>query len=132
MLSFFRSVSKSRVGTWIMAAILIAILAGFAAADISNFGSGNVGFGGMGSSTLAKAGNQEVTEREMSEQMQRRLQQVRQQNPNADYATIVGDFDALLGQMIDQRAIIAFADKYGFEISKRLRCRFCGSSRRAG
>lgn len=120
MLSFFRSVSKSRVGTWIMAAILIAILAGFAAADISNFGSGNVGFGGMGSSTLAKAGNQEVTEREMSEQMQRRLQQVRQQNPNADYATIVGDFDALLGAMLDQRSLIAFGDKYGFHLSKRL------------
>ena len=57
MLTFFRRVSKSKVGTWIMATVLIAILAGFAVADISNFGSGNVGFG-MGSSTLAKAGDQ--------------------------------------------------------------------------
>jgi peptidyl-prolyl cis-trans isomerase D len=120
MLSFFRRVSKSRIGTWIMAAVLIAILAGFAVADISNFGSGNIGFGGMGSSTLAKAGSQEVTEREMSEAMQRRLQEVRQQNPNADYATIMGDFDAILGALIDQRALIGFADKYGFRLSKRL------------
>ena len=57
MLSFFRRVSKSKVGTWILAAILIAILAGFAVSDISNFGSGNIGFG-MGSSTLAEVGGQ--------------------------------------------------------------------------
>ena len=52
----------------------------------------------MSSSTLAKVGDQEVTEREMSEAMQRRLQQVRQQKPDADYASIAGDFDALLGR----------------------------------
>ena len=121
MLSFFRRVSKSKIGTWIMAGVLVAILAGFAAADISNFGSGKIGgFGGMGSSTLARAGDQEISEREMSEQMQRHLQQVRQQNPNADYATIIGDFDPLLGSMLDERSLIAFGDKYGFGLSKRL------------
>ena len=120
MLSFFRRVSKSKVGTWVMAAILIAILGGFAVADISNFGSGNVGFGGMGSSTLAKAGDQEVTEREISEQMQKRLQDVRATNPNADYRTIAGDFDAMLNSMIDERSLIAFADKYDFRLSKPL------------
>lgn len=121
MLSFFRRVSKSKVGTWIMAGVLVAILAGFAAADISNFGSGNIGgLGGMSSSTLARAGDQEIGEREMSEQMQRHLQQVRQQNPNADYATILGDFDPLLSSMLDERALVAFGDKYGLRLSKRL------------
>src|SRR3954447_6422299 len=120
MLSFFRHVSKSKVGTWIMAAVLVAILAGFALADLSNFGSGNIGFGGMGSTTLAQAGNQEVGEREMNEAMQRRLQEVRQQSPNADYATISGDFDTMLGELLDQRSMIAFGDKYGFHLSKRL------------
>ena len=33
---------------------------------------------------------------------------------------IVGDFDPILAQLIDQRALIAFADKYGFRLSKRL------------
>ena len=66
MLSFFRRVSKSKVGTGIMAGVLIAILAGFAMADIQNFGSGNIGFGGMGQNTLAKVGGQEVTERELA------------------------------------------------------------------
>jgi peptidyl-prolyl cis-trans isomerase D len=120
MLSFFRRVSSSKIGTWIMAAILVAILAGFALADISNFGSGNIGFGGMSSTTLAEAGDQQVSEREMSDAMQRHLQEVRQQNPNADYSTIIGDFDAILDALLDQRALIAFADKYRFPLSKRL------------
>jgi peptidyl-prolyl cis-trans isomerase D len=119
MLSFFRRVSKSKIGTWIMVAVLVAILGGFAASDISNFGSGNIGFG-MGSSTLAKVGNQQVSERDMSDAMQRRLQEVRDQKPEADYATIIGDFDQVLGLLIDQRSLLAFGDKYGFRLSKRL------------
>jgi len=120
MLSFFRRASKSKIGTWIMAIVVVAIMGGFAAADISNFGSGTIGIGGMSSSTLAEAGDQQISEREMSDAMQRHLQEVRQQNPNADYATIVGDFDPLLSALIDQKALIAFADKYGFRLSKRL------------
>jgi peptidyl-prolyl cis-trans isomerase D len=119
MLSFFRRLSKSKIGTFIMAGVLVAILAGFALSDIANFGTGKLGFG-MNSSTLAKAGDQEVTDREMSDAMQRRLLQARQDNPSADYASIARDFDPLLSQMIDERALLAFADKYGFRISKRL------------
>lgn len=102
-----------------MAAVLIAILAGFGLADLSNFGTGNIGFG-TSSGTLAKVGDQEISEREMSEAMQRRLQEARQQRPNADYASIMGDFGALLDALLDQRTLMAFADKYGFPLSKRL------------
>jgi len=119
MLSFFRRAAKSKIGTWVMAAVGIGILAGFAYGDISNFGSGNVGFG-MGSSTLASVGGQQVSEEEMSQAMQRRLQQVRQQNASADYATIIGDFDAMLGELLDQKTLLAFAEKYHFPLSKRL------------
>ena len=83
MLSFFRRVSKSKIGTWIMALVVIAIMGGFALADLSNFGTGNLGFGSS-PSTLVRVGDQEVTEREMSDAMQRRLQQGREQNPDAD------------------------------------------------
>lgn len=119
MSSFVRRISKSKVGTVIMASVLIAILAGFALADLRNFGTGSLGFG-LDSSTLAKIGNQKITDREMREAMQRRLQQAREQNPNADYPSLIRDFDPLLAQMIDQSAIIAFAKKYGFAVSKRL------------
>src|SRR5690348_1433415 len=119
MLSFFRRASKSKFGTWVMAAIGLAILAGFAYGDISNFGSGNVGFG-MGSSVLAEVGDQLVTEQEMGSAMQRRLQQARQERPEADYASIMGDFDTILSQLLDEKTLYAFADKYNFHLSKRL------------
>jgi peptidyl-prolyl cis-trans isomerase D len=119
MLSFFRRVSKSKIGTGILAGVLVAILAGFAVADLSNFGTGQIGVG-MGSSTLAKVGDQEVSERDLSEAMQRRLQQARQQRPEADYASIIGDFAALLDSLVDERTVVAFADKYGLSRSKRL------------
>ena len=119
MLSFFRRVSKSKIGTWVMALVVLAIMGGFALGDLSNFGTGNLGFG-MTSSTLVRVGDQQVTEREMSDAMQRRLQQVREQNPDADYATIAGDFDKILDSLVDERSLIAFADKFGFRLSKRL------------
>lgn len=119
MLSFFRRVSKSKIGTGIMAFVLVAILAGFAIADLTNFGSGQINFG-MGSGTLAKVGDQSVSERELSEAMQRRLQQERQQRPDADYSSIIGELNPVLDALIDQGTLIAFADKYGFPLSKRL------------
>jgi peptidyl-prolyl cis-trans isomerase D len=119
MLSFFRRVSKSKIGTWVMVAILVAILGGFALADLSNFGTGNLGFG-TSSGTLAKVGDQSVSEREVSDAMQRRLQEARQQRPDADYRTIIGDFNTVIDALLDQRTLMAFADKYGFPLSKRL------------
>ena len=119
MLSFFRRVSKSKIGTGIMVFVLVAILGGFALADLSNFGSGTLGFG-MSSGTLASVGDQDITERDMSEAMQRRLQQARQQNPEADYASIMSDFGPILDDMINERSMIAFADKYDFPLSRRL------------
>src|SRR6185312_1774984 len=119
MLSFFRRVSQSKIGTGIMVFVVVAIMGGFALADLSNFGTGNLNFG-MSSGTLAKVGDQEVTERELSDQMQRRLQQVRQQRPEADYASIIGDLSGVLDGLVDDRTLKAFADKLGFPLSKRL------------
>src|SRR4051794_23870943 len=120
MISTFRNLSKSKIGTIIIAGLFILTLIGFASVGVSDFGTGKVGFGGMSSGTLAKVGDQEVDDQEVREAMQRRLQDVRQQNPNADYSTIAGDFDAILGALVDQRSLIAFADKFGFRLSKRL------------
>lgn len=119
MLSFFRRVTNSKIGTWVMAIVVLAIMAGFALGNLSNFGSGDLGFG-LASNTLAKVGSQEVTDKDLSEAMQRRLQQVRQDQPNADYSTIIGDVDTLLDELIDNKALIAFAEKLNFPLSKRL------------
>lgn len=116
MLSSFRRLSKSVIGTGIIAFVGILILIGFALGDIQSLSLGS----GLSSNDLAKAGSFEVTDRDMSDAMQRRLSQVRQQNPEADYTSLAGDFEPLLGSLIDAKALQAFAHKYGFFLSKRL------------
>ncbi len=119
MLTSLRRLQNSKVGTIIVAIFFIMILIGFASTGVTNFGSGNIGFG-MTSSTLVKVGSEQVSEQDMSQAMQRRLQQVRQERPDADYSTIAGDFEALLGEITDEKTILAFAEKYHFPLSKRL------------
>ncbi|MGI8611785.1 MAG: SurA N-terminal domain-containing protein, partial [Sphingomicrobium sp.] len=118
MLASIRRLSKSTVGSIVLVLFVLAIVASFALSDISNIGAGS--FGSGGSSSLAKAGNQQITDRDISRAMERRLTQVRQQNPEADYSTIAGDFDAILDSLIDQSSLQAFADKFRFVVSKRL------------
>lgn len=119
MLTSLRRLQNTKVGTIIIAGFFVVILIGFASTGVTNFGSGNIGFG-MTSSTLAKVGSEQVSEQDMSQAMQRRLQQVRQERPNADYSSIAGDFEALLGELLDEKTILAFAEKYHFPLSKRL------------
>jgi peptidyl-prolyl cis-trans isomerase D len=100
-----------------MVLILVLILVGFAMGDIQSIIRG----GGFGSpDTLATIGSERISDREMSRAMERRLSQVRQQNPEADYAAIARDFDPLLDALVDAKALEAFATKNGFVLSKRL------------
>ncbi|WP_310468774.1 peptidylprolyl isomerase [Sphingomonas sp.] len=118
MMSSIRRLSKSTVGTIVMALFLLAIVASFALGDIQNVTSG-AGFG-LSSDTLAKAGGEKITDADLSKAMEQRLSQVRQQNPEADYAALAADFDPLLGELIDARTLQAFAKETGFQLSKRL------------
>lgn len=117
MLSAFRSLSKSALGTVIMVLFLLAILASFAIADIANVRSGSFG---SSSSSLAKVGDEVITDRDMDSAMRRVLNQARQQDPEATYATIAGQFGAVLDSLIDESALLAFAADHGFVLSKRL------------
>jgi peptidyl-prolyl cis-trans isomerase D len=117
MLASFRRLSKSKVGTSIMVLILVLILVGFAMGDIQSIIRG----GGFGSpDTLATVGSERISDREISRAMERRLSQVRQQNPQVDYPAIARDFDPLLDTLIDAKALEEFATKNGFVLSKRL------------
>jgi peptidyl-prolyl cis-trans isomerase D len=117
MFAFFRRLSKSTVGSIIMVLFVVAIVASFALGDMANIGGGQLTGGGP---SLAEIGGKQVTDRDMSQTMERRLTQVRQENPQADYAAIAKDFDPLLASLIDERALEAFAAKFGFVLSKRL------------
>ena len=117
MIASFRRLSKSMVGSIIMVLFFVAILAGFALQDIQ----GTVGLGGgLSKSTLAKAGSEELTEREFSSELQRRLTEVRQQNPSADYSALAGEFEPMLNSLLQQKALAAFASGQDITLSKRL------------
>ena len=119
MISSFRRMSKSTVGTLVMALVLVLIVVGFAMGDIQNVLSGG-GFGSGGGANLVKVGSERVTERDIARAMERRLSQVRQQDPEADYRTLAPDFDRLLDALIDAKVLDAFAAKHGYVVSKRL------------
>lgn len=116
MLTSFRRLSKSTVGTAIIAFVGLLILIGFALGDIGSLSLGS----GLSSDTLAKVGSASVTDRDMAAAMQRRLAQVRQQNPEADYSALEADFEPVLEGLIEQRALQAFGTRNGFILSKRL------------
>ncbi|HUG45614.1 MAG TPA: peptidyl-prolyl cis-trans isomerase [Sphingomicrobium sp.] len=117
MLTAFRRATKSTLGLIVIIFVGLMIMIGFAMGDLTNLG---VGGPNLGSNTLASAGSLEVTDSEMSAAMQRRLAQAREQDPEATYSSIAQDFEPILQQLIDQKALQAFADKHGFVISKRL------------
>ncbi|GAA4010934.1 peptidylprolyl isomerase [Sphingomonas humi] len=113
----FRRLSKSKVGTGILILFLVLILASFAISDISNFRSGG---SSLPQNTLAKVGDAELTAADLDTAMQRRLAAVRQQNPQATYADLAGDFDQIVDALIQERTLWAYARKHGFTVSKKL------------
>lgn len=117
MFAFFRRLSKSTLGTIITVTFLLAILAGFALQDIRSVGSGGVGFD---PGTLARVGDDKVTERELSSALQRRLAEVRQQHPEADYSALAREFGNFLSTLIQNKAVQAFAREHEIYVSKRL------------
>lgn len=100
-----------------MVLFLVLILASFAMSDIMNIRSG--GFG-LSSGTLAKAGDEQVTERDLSDVFSRALAQLRRQNPEATGADLAGDYDQIVEQMINEAAMNAFAADQRLLLSRRL------------
>ena len=116
MAAYFRRLSKSTVGTVVMVLFLLAILASFALADVQSYITGGMGSQGA----LARVGGASITDRELSTAMQRRLNEIRQQNPQADYSSLAGDFGQILDLIIQNRAIQVFASDNDLHVSKRL------------
>lgn len=117
MIGSIRRMSSSKIGGVFLALFVLAIGASFALADLGNTLPGGVG---TGSGALVEVGSEDVTDADMTTAMDRRLSEVRQQNPEATYSTIAADFEALLSSLVDGKTLQAFADKFGFSLSKRL------------
>ncbi len=117
MLDSFRRLSKSKIGTGILVLFFVGILASFALGDVGSLKRSNFG---LGSSTLAKTGDEEVTDRDVTEAMDRALARLREQNPAATYADLAPSFSPLVNSLIQARALSAFARDQGFVLSNRL------------
>src|SRR5215213_5306666 len=117
MLASIRRLTKSKVGSWILILFVLMIAGSFAAGDVRNIISGGFSFSG---SSLATVGSEKITDQEMGKALEQRLTQVRQQNPEAGYSALAGEYNAILSSLIDRKALEAFTKKYGFALSKRL------------
>lgn len=117
MLSSTRNLSKSTVGKIVLVLFLVVIVASFALADLANFQTGGVGGGG---NNIAKGEGFTVSERQVDDAMQQRLRVVRQQNPEATYADLGGEYEQIVAQLIQEAAFAAFAEQNGFRLSKAL------------
>jgi peptidyl-prolyl cis-trans isomerase D len=116
MLSSVRRLSKSKVGTIILVVFLLAILASFALADITSLRPG----GNLSQGVLARVGSEQVTEAELSDVMQRQLQQLREQKPDATYADLAPEFDDIVNGLIQEKTLKAYAEEHGLLPSKKL------------
>ncbi|WP_037501875.1 peptidylprolyl isomerase [Sphingomonas jaspsi] len=115
MFAAMRRLSKSKFGTAIFVAFLLTILASFALADMNSFGNK-----GAKSGVIAEIGDEQVTDRDLSTASKQALNQLRQQNPTADYSALATYFDDIVNGLIDEHTIAAFAADHGFVLSKRL------------
>ena len=117
MFAAFRRLSKSTAGKFIMILFVVAMMGSFAVADMNGVGSGSLGLGG---GVLAKAGKEQVTERQFDDVFSRALAQAREKNPEATAATIANDVGPIFEEMINQALLGAFATKQDILLSKRL------------
>lgn len=117
MLSSFRRLSKSKVGTGILVLVLVLILASFAMSDVLSNKTSNFG---LASDTLAIAGSEQVSDRDAGDAMQQLLNRARQQNPAASYADLSAQFEPVVDQLIQHAALTDFAHDHGFLVSPRL------------
>lgn len=114
MISFFRRAMSS----WIVLGLLGLVLIAFIVTGVGDpFG----GMGGGAGGKLATVGKTAIGQDQIRQQLDRAVRNARQQDPGLDTASYVkaGGFDQILSQSIIAEAIKQWADKHGFDASRR-------------
>lgn len=112
MISFLRKALSS----WIVLALLALVLVAFIVTGIGDpFG------GGPAATTVAEVGKREISDTQLSNQFDRQLATVRQEQPGITAAQAVrgGMLDGVLERLIGSEALTAMGKKLGLEPSKR-------------
>ncbi|MEY2926363.1 MAG: hypothetical protein RL367_840, partial [Pseudomonadota bacterium] len=118
MISFFRKALSS----WIVLGLFGFLLVSFA---VTGFGSGGIGGLGQlagGGDTVAKIGSDSLSATMVERRIKAQFDLARQQKPDLSLAEFLGQgaYDAILKELIDRQAVLAFAEKNRLVISDRL------------
>ena len=111
MLSFFRR----GLSSWFVLGLLGLIMVAFVITGVGTpSGLGSLG-GSGGGERLATVGDEAVTAQDVTDQLQRQLSRIREQQPEMDMATLVrtGTFDEIVNQLIGSKAMVAFGREQG-------------------
>ncbi len=113
MISFFRRALKSPIVIGLFALVIVAFIV---------TGVGDPLGGGVASDTLAKVGDTEISDRQVTTQFDRTLSLVRQEQPDmtTEQAVDEGLVGITLDRLIGATALAEFADALGLGTSKRL------------
>lgn len=118
MITFVRSMIKSRFGALIAIAFVALIAVAFVLGDVT----GSNSFGGLSGGNVASVGDRKITLGEFNDALENRLKAERQENPTLDMPQFVdgGGLDSTLEQLINRYALAVFGDKYGIAVSRPL------------
>ncbi|NCP10678.1 MAG: hypothetical protein GW859_01760 [Sphingomonadales bacterium] len=117
MITFFRRIFESKIGLIFSLAFIALIAIAFAGADVTG-----TSFGGVSGGNVAKVGKTSISVGDLRDEVKRRFDAARQENPTLDLATFVnsGGLDSTLNSLVEGAALEAYAAKLGFGSSKAL------------
>lgn len=116
MLSFFRRITKSKLGIPITLGILAVIALAFAAGDINNVRNGSNTAG-----TAVTVGKTAISEADLRSRVRTAFDNARQQSPGLTMEAFVtqGGFDSVVERAVNELALQQFAQNVGMAASKR-------------
>ena len=119
-MNFFRFLVRSKAGKYIAGGILLLIALAFAVTGMN--GQGGLSVLGPSSAYVAQIGSQTLTVNEVQSRAQRVFERFRQEKPDLTMSQFLaqGGLKQLTDEMIAVKALIAYGDKHGMRISKKL------------
>ncbi len=116
MITFFRRMFSSRIGTFLALAFLVMIGFAFALSDVT----GSIGNSVVSGGNVARAGSQQISSLEMRQRVQRSYEAAAQQQPGLTMQQfLAGDtLDRLLRETAEIYAVEQFARAHGIAIDK--------------
>lgn len=118
MLSLFRRGFMAKI-------MLVILVIGLIAIVITGFGTGGSGvggIGGLGGTTVARVEGEELSSTRLTDEAQRLLERLRQQQPELDMAGLLqqGALEEVLDQLVDLTAGVVFGRQQGLGVSRQM------------